>query len=80
MTVSDIVKGLLAMTGKKQTDLSDALGMSSRQSMNNKIRMNRWDASDIIKVAELCGCKVAFVFPDGKQIILEDENKESPDT
>ena len=31
MTVSDIIKGLLSMTGKKQTDLAEVLGMSSKK-------------------------------------------------
>ena len=44
MTVSDIIKGLLSMTGKKQTDLAEVLGMSSKQAMSNKVRMNRWSA------------------------------------
>ena len=38
MTVSDIIKGLLSMTGKKQTDLAEVLGMSSKQAMSNKVR------------------------------------------
>lgn len=73
MNISDAVKGLLSMSGKKQTDLADALGMSSKQAMNNKIRKNSWYASDIIKAAELCGCKVAIVLPDGEHIYLRDD-------
>jgi hypothetical protein len=73
MTISDKVKGLLAMTGKRQTDLCEVLEMSSKQSMSNKIKNNRWFASDLIKVADLCGCKLAFILPDGQQLILEDE-------
>lgn len=75
MTVSDKVKGLLAMTGKRQTDLAEALGMSSKQAMNNKIRKNSWYASDLIKVADLCGCKLAFVMPDGNLIYLDEKIK-----
>lgn len=79
MNISDAIKGLLAMAGKKQTDLAEVLGMSSRQAMNNKIRKNSWYASDVIKAAELCGCKLAIVMPDGQQIFLQD-NEKSPDT
>ncbi len=94
MNISDAIKGLLAMAGKKQTDLAEVLGMSSRQAMNNKIRKNlgmssrqamnnkirknSWYASDVIKAAELCGCKLAIVMPDGQQIFLQD-NEKSPD-
>lgn len=79
MTVSDKVKGLLAMTGKKQTDLAEVLEMSSKQAMNNKIRKNSWYASDLIKTAGLCGCKLAFVLPDGNLIFLEEDTKNPPD-
>lgn len=81
MTVSDTIKGLLAMTGKKQNDLAKVLGLSSRQVMSNKIRKNSWYASDVIKAAELCGCRLAVVMPDGEHIYLRDdsENQKSPD-
>ena len=79
MTVSDIIKGLLSMTGKKQTDLAEVLGMSSKQAMSNKVRMNRWSADDLIKAAELCGGK-AIIMPDGQTIQLRnDEDEKSPD-
>ena len=76
MTVSDIIKGLLSMTGKKQTDLAEVLGMSSKQAVNNQIRKNSWFASDLLKVAELLGCKLAFVMPDGQCIYLSDDEQE----
>lgn len=81
MTVSDTIKALLAMTGKKQIDLAKVLGMSSRQAMSNKIKKNSWYASDVIKVAELCGCRLAFVMPDGEHIFIRDdtENQKNPD-
>ena len=79
MTVSDIIKGLLSMTGKKQTDLAEVLGMSSKQAMSNKVRMNRWSADDLIKAAELCGGKVAIIMPDGQTIQLRnDEDEKKP--
>lgn len=68
------------MTGKKQTDLAEVLGMSSKQAMSNKVRMNRWSADDLIKAAELCGGKVAIIMPDGQTIQLRnDEDEKSPD-
>ena len=80
MNISDTIKGMLAMSGKKQADLAETLGMSSKQAMNNKIRRNSWYASDVIKAAELCGCKLAIVMPDGQQIFLQDdENEKGPD-
>lgn len=81
MTVSDTIRGLLAMAGKKQNDLAEALGLSSRQAMSNKIKKNSWYASDVIKAAELCGCRLAFVMPDGEHIYIrdDDENQKIPD-
>lgn len=73
MSVTKKIKALLALTGKKQTDLMDGLGMSSKQSLSNKFTNERWSAEDLVKVAEECGCKVAFVLPDGQQIVLDRE-------
>ncbi len=71
---------ILSMTGKKQADLAEVLGMSSKQAMSNKVRMNRWSADDLIKAAELCGGKVAIIMPDGQTIQLRnDEDEKSPD-
>lgn len=73
MSVTKKIKALLALTGKKQTDLMDGLGMSSKQSLSNKFTNERWSAEDLIKVAEECGCKLAFILPDGQQIPIDVE-------
>ena len=70
MTTSETVKGLLAMSGKRQIDLADYFGMS-KQTMNNKLHKNSWSASDLRKVADFCGCKLAFIMPSGQQLIIE---------
>ena len=59
------------MCGKKQNDLAAAFDMS-KQTMSNKMARESWSASDLVKVAEVCGCKVAFVMPDGQQLVLDD--------
>lgn len=71
MAISGTIKGLLAMCGKKQNDLAAAFDMS-KQTMSNKMARESWSASDLVKVAEVCGCKVAFVMPDGQQLVLDD--------
>ena len=73
MSVTKKIKALLALTGKKQTDLIDSLGMSSKQSLSNKFANERWSAEDLVKVAEECGCKIAFILPDGQQIPIDVE-------
>ena len=73
MSVTKKIKALLALTGKKQTDRMDGLGMSSKQSLSNKFANERWSAEDLVKVAEECGCKIAFILPDGQQIPIDVE-------
>lgn len=71
MSISQKVKALLSLTGKKQVDLMDPLDMGSKQSMSNKFSNGRWSAEDLVKVADVCGAKVAFILPDGQQIFLD---------
>ena len=70
MPVSDKVKGLLALCGKRQIDLATSFGMS-KQTMGNKMARGSWSGNDLARVAELCGCKLAFIMPDGQQIIID---------
>ena len=60
MSVSDKVKGLLALRGVKQLDLAAEFGMS-KQTMSNKFARNSWSANDLAKAAEFCGCNLAIV-------------------
>ena len=79
MPISDKLKGLLALSGKRQIDLADTFGMS-KQTMNNKLSRDSWSGRDLAKVAEFCGCKLAFVLPDGQLIVIEPErNENTPD-
>ena len=71
MSISLKIKALLALTGKKQSDLMVALGMSSKQSLSNKFTNERWSAEDLVTIAGECGCRVAFIFSDGQQITIE---------
>ena len=57
MSVSDKIKGLLALSGKKQIELAEAFDMS-KQTMGNKMNRGSWSARDLAKVAEFCGCKL----------------------
>lgn len=55
MSVSKKVKALLLEREKKQSDLMEVLGMSSKQSLSNKFSNERWSAEDLVKIAEYCG-------------------------
>ena len=74
MSVSRTVKALLNMRGKKQLDLAEEFEMS-KQAMSNKIARTSWFAKDLVKVADFCGCKLAFIMPDGQQIIIDDNEE-----
>ena len=73
MRISANIKALLALSGLKQSDLLQPLNMSSRQSLSNKFTNERWSAQDLVDISRLCGCKLAFIMPNGQQIIVENE-------
>ena len=73
MSISANIKALLALSGLKQSDLMQPLNMSSRQSLSNKFTNERWSAQDLVDISRLCDCKLAFIMPNGQQIIVESE-------
>lgn len=75
MSISDKVKGMLALTGKKQIELAEEFGMS-KQTMSNKMARDSWSASDLAKAAQFCGCYLAISMPDGQQIFIDAETEE----
>lgn len=81
MSVTSSIKALLGMTGKKQNDLMEPLGMRSKQSLSNKVTNGRWSADDLTVIADLCGCDLAFVLQNGQYIIIESnpDVKKGPD-
>lgn len=71
MGISKKIKSLLLETNKRQSDIMDVLGMKSKQSLSNKFTHERWSAEDLVKIADYCGCKLAFVLPNGERITLD---------
>ena len=53
------------MVGIKQGDLAPVLGVNSVQAVSNKFRLGQWKASDLVNIADYCGCRLAFVMDDG---------------
>ena len=74
MSITNSIRAVLGMAGMKQRDLLPVFGLANPQSLSNKFRGERWSASDLVKVAEVTGCKVAFVFPDGQQVFIDDSS------
>lgn len=79
MAISKRIKALLLETDMKQSDLMGVLGMSSKQSLSNKFTNERWSADDLVKIADFCGCKLAFVLQDGKQIVIDNDTDKETD-
>ena len=67
--VSDKIRSILALSGKRPADLARLYG-TSQQSMNNKLSQSRFSAEDLIRIAEFTGCRIAFLLPDGGQVFL----------
>ena len=69
MSVTAKIRGMLKSSEKKQIELGNYFGMM-KQTMQNKMARDSWSASDLIKVADFLGAKLAFIFPDGSQTVL----------
>lgn len=78
MAISKKVKALLLEMDKKQSSLMEVLDMGSKQSLSNKFTNERWSAEDLVKIAEFCGCKLAFIMPGGQNIVINAEEKKTP--
>lgn len=72
MSITSSVRALLEIRGKRQVDLLPVFDLANPQSLSNKFRGERWSASDLVKVAEFTGCKLAFILPDGERIVIDD--------
>ncbi len=70
MAVSEKIKALLALKGKKNVGLATYFGMTP-QSMNNKMSRGAFSAEDLIKVAEFTGCTLNFDLGDNQRIVLD---------
>ena len=70
MNTSAAIKAMLASCGMKQGELKTPLGVGSAQAVSNKVRLNRWTASELASVAEYCGCKLALILADGERVLI----------
>lgn len=70
MAVTDKIKALLSIRGKKNIELAAHLGMSP-QSMQNKFNRGSFSAEDLIKIADFLDCTLAFELGNEQKIILD---------
>ena len=68
--VTDKVKALLSIRGKKNIELAKYLGISP-QSMQNKLNRGSFSAEDLIKISDFLDCTLAFEVGGQQKIILD---------
>lgn len=78
MSVSEKIKALLAIRGKKQVELADHLGMN-RQALNNKFNRGSFSSKDLIEIADFLECELAFIVDENQKIILDNNDIKQKD-
>ena len=76
MNVSEAVRCALKKAKLSQTALG-ARWDTTPQVINNKMRLKRWTGEELAQVAEYTGGKLAFIYPDGEQILIESPAEDS---
>lgn len=70
MSLTDKIKALISIRGKKNIELAEYLGMSP-QSFQNKLSRGSFSAEDLIKIADSLGCSLEFNIDDKQKIVLD---------
>lgn len=73
MQITNKVKGLLQIKGKKSTELAACLNITA-QSLANKFNRGSFSADDLIKIAAFLDCELAFIISDNQKIVLDAED------
>ena len=75
--VSDKIKALLSMRGKKYKELAGLFGISE-QAMRNKFARGSFSADELIMIADFVECQLAFELDDTQKIFLTLADLRSP--
>ena len=67
--VSDKIKALLNMKGKKYKELAQLFGISE-QAMRNKFVRGSFSADELIQIASFANCQLAINIDDEQKIVL----------
>jgi len=73
MAVTDKVKAMLSLKGKKVGDLAVHFEMSS-QAMRNKMHRGSFSAEDLIKIADFLEAELIFKMSDNQNIVLDKDD------
>ena len=68
-TVAPIVKAAAGLAGVSRQDLTTALGLGQPQAVTNKYSRDSFTAQDLIKIASVCGYRLAFVDDTGRAVL-----------
>ena len=72
MSISNKIKGLLKIKGKKSVEYSNALNLSKASVLNTKYLRESFKAQELIVLAELTGTRLAFIDENDKPVITFD--------
>ena len=78
VSVASAIRMAMVKKGLNQASYAKACGITTA-SINNKFYRDTWTADDLLKVAETTGGKLAFVYPDGQQILILPDEAEKPE-
>lgn len=73
MAVTEKIRALLSIKGKKNIELAAYMGMTP-QSLQNKLSRGSFSAEDLIKIADFTGAVLAFEVNDQQKILFESED------
>lgn len=69
MSITNKVRAMLNIAGKKPADLSDCLGIST-QAVRNKFSRDSFSVSDLIKICDAVGWELQLRSTDGQSVLL----------
>lgn len=75
--VSDKIKGLLSIKGKKYKELAQLFGISE-QAMRNKFARGSFSADELIMVADFVDCQLAFEIDNAQKVLLTKDDIRRP--
>ena len=79
MAVSDKVRALLNLKGRKIMELADYFEMSP-QAMRNKLNRGSFSAEDLIRVSMFLDAELSFRVSDNQSIVLDENDLRLRDT
>ena len=70
MSITDKIKSLIILKGKKNIEVAAYLNMTP-QSFNNKLTRGSFSADDLIKISTFLNCTLKFEIDTKQSIVLD---------